>query len=437
MWRVVCAALCAAAIHAAPARAAESANGKLAATLFDRLVTLNPDGTNQRTVWKVPGEGDSIANPVWSPDGNRIAFNYWDPVHDTRIAVYDLRTGAVRVVTDHPGPDADGNHTEDFDPGWTPDGRVAFRRAVYDSESQHHALMTVGADGTGLQPLPVDDQDGFSVSWSPLGWVLYADFDDNLHIASLDGADDEILPFTDVPHPAAFSPDGEWLLFADHGLGAISLDGDEADFTSPEAPADDFQPAWSPDGHAIVYRHTQLEKGRLVEQLEIHDIAANTDSKVIPGSYGSPTWQPCVAGVTVSCRSQPIACRQPSDPPGWDPQPLCLPPQPQPQPVPRPSIQIPPLHVDHVTTRLHRRAGYVALRARCSLPCTVTAHLRVRLHKSKRLLTGRQSTRSGRTLALKLKLPHIPRHRRIASVRVTGTATALLQTRRIAATVRP
>jgi Tol biopolymer transport system component len=113
MWRVVCAALCAAAIHAALERAAESANGQLAATLFDRLVTLNPDGTNQRTVWKVPGEGDSIANPVWSPDGNRIAFNYWDPVHDTRIAVYDLRTGAVRVVTDHPGPDADGNHTED------------------------------------------------------------------------------------------------------------------------------------------------------------------------------------------------------------------------------------------------------------------------------------------------------------------------------------
>jgi hypothetical protein len=297
--------------------------------------------------------------------------------------------------------------------------------------------MTVGADGTGLQPLPIAaDQEGFSVSWSALGWVLYTGVDDNLHVTSLDGADDEILPFTGVPLPAAFSPDGEWLLFGDRGLGAVSLDGHEVGFTSPTAPADDTQPAWSPDGRSIVYRHTQLDKGQLSEQLQIHDIAANTDRKVILGSYGSPTWQPCVAGVTVSCQSPPVTCRRPSDPAGWDPQPLCLPPQPQPQLAPRPTLQVAPLHVAQVTARLHRRAGYVALRLSCSTRCTVTAHLRVRLHKAKRTLAGREATRSGRSVTVKLQLPHIPRHRRIASIQALGTATALLQTRRIAAKVR-
>src|SRR5262249_6441298 len=168
-----------------PASAAEPSNGQLAATQgIGRLVTFNADGTALRTVWMPPGEHDSASDPAWSPDGNAIAFVYLNPEHGSRIPVYDLRTRATRIVTDHPEPSALG-HTEDLDPGWTPDGRIAFRRATYDTQVQHHVLMTVAADGTGLEPLPLDEVYPSAVSWSNDGWVLHGDGNGYLHISSL------------------------------------------------------------------------------------------------------------------------------------------------------------------------------------------------------------------------------------------------------------
>src|SRR5689334_4900237 len=284
MRRVICAALCAAAVHVVPASAAEPANGQLAATSGNgRLVTFNADGTALRTVFKPAGEHDFASQPVWSPDGNAIAFTSWDSEHDSRIAVYDLRTGAVRTVTDHPGPTALGVHTEDWDPGWTPDGRVAFRRSTYDTQTQRHVLMTVAADGTGLEELPIDPLFGGTVSWSRDGWVLYADGDNNLHITSLEG-DDEVLPFTGLGPFATWSPDGEWFADADHNVYVVSLDGDAYDLTAPPARASDSEPSWAPDGGSLVYkRSTQGDLG-VTEDLRVYDLETGADRKVIGGN---------------------------------------------------------------------------------------------------------------------------------------------------------
>ncbi len=320
MRKVLCAALGIAAIMPATAKAA--GNGQLAATFGnDSLVTFNADGSGWRTVWRAPSDTDALSDPAWSPDGNAIAFGYWDLAHGSRIAVYDLRTGTQRPITDHPGPTADG-HTQDTDPGWTPDGRVAFMRATYGRQTSERRLMTVGADGTGLTALPIGPIYSTDVAWSRDGRVLHHDASNFAHVASLDGAQEEVLalPFH---HPFAWSPAGDRLAYANRGLHALSLDGEAVALTSPAGKEYDDHPAWSADGQSLVYVHSSPKDYGIEEEVRVLDLASGAERKVLGGNYHGLAWQPCLAGVTVSCVSQAPGCLQAGQAPGWDPRPLC------------------------------------------------------------------------------------------------------------------
>jgi hypothetical protein len=75
-----------------PARAA--VNGQIAAVAFgDQLVTINPDGSGYAPRY-VAQAGESLLEPAWSPDGNRIAFELVG-AEGRRIYIYDLATGTA------------------------------------------------------------------------------------------------------------------------------------------------------------------------------------------------------------------------------------------------------------------------------------------------------------------------------------------------------
>jgi len=102
------------------------------------------------------------ANPVWSPDGKRIAFTSnhdadWEREEHTQIFVIDVRPGAVARALTQASDEAEGGRV-----AWSPDGRtIAFlegqpnRLASYTQAR----LALVAVDGSDAPTLPAPDFD--------------------------------------------------------------------------------------------------------------------------------------------------------------------------------------------------------------------------------------------------------------------------------------
>jgi len=82
--------------------------------------------------------------PVWSPDGQLLAFAAYASRGQGNEELYTLKvsTGAVRRLTN--------NHFRDDSPSWSPDGK----RIMFTSNIDHgHDLYMINADGSGLRRL--------------------------------------------------------------------------------------------------------------------------------------------------------------------------------------------------------------------------------------------------------------------------------------------
>ena len=255
------AALCAPAV-AAPA------NGQLAAVLDDRLVALNPDGSALRPLAVTEPQ---ITELAWAPDGNRLAI-----VHSGRISVLEFVTGRLVGVSAGPG---------DANPGWSADGtRIGFRRGL--------ATFTVPAAGGAPPQLHsfVLAPETTQIAWRPdLGGLTSVIGG----LLALPG----VLPPPVVAGAPAYAPDGSRIAFANAG-GVSTIPAAGGDAVAVTSAAGE-SPRWSPDGAELVY----LAGG----QLRTVALAGGAEPQTVPvaGRATAADWQPCVAGVTLSCRSVP------------------------------------------------------------------------------------------------------------------------------------
>jgi hypothetical protein len=290
-------------VLAAAAPAAAVTNGQIVGRGFqNQLLTMNPDGTgvDQRYLGAA---GEIVANPAWSPDGNRIAFEDLDGTHGGRILVYDLATGVTRPATDHAATDGLGHTIIDSHPGWSADSsRISFLR------STTFGYMSVRADGSDLRSLAIT---GLMGSFSPDGArFAYRAVDADVAVIDADGGNAHTLvpavnggaPFgDDIPQ---WSPDGTQIVFTRNDLGSshlmrVSAAGGAPVDVSPRQQFSDFgYPDWSPDGTQIVYNCIQCGAAEViaVDGSNAHHLSTTTVMVY-------PDWQPCVAGVTASCVS--------------------------------------------------------------------------------------------------------------------------------------
>jgi Tol biopolymer transport system component len=240
-----------------------------------RLTDPRPSGSN------APGS----MGPVWSPQGDRVAFVGTGDATDQdenllELYVMDVESGETRQLTE--------NAARDADPTWSPDGkRIAFVRADYwATDKVETSLRVIQEDGSGEETLVQEDQGIFlgSPAWSPDGKrIAYSRatfagerLELTLHVMRSDGSN--VMQITAEAAQPAWSPDGKRIAFvsiADQ-LGEIYVadaNGQNATRLTKSTKANDTAPAWSPDGKQIVFSSDRSNPEK--DELELYVVPAS------------------------------------------------------------------------------------------------------------------------------------------------------------------
>jgi len=176
---------------------------------FPELWVAEADGSN---AVRVSGYGDYPMEYSWSPDGSRLAVQYW-PI--TANGMTASRAALVAINADGSGEVSLG--AGGVRPRWSPDGRqIAYRDHNGD-------LRVVNSDGTNLRNISSGGAaDELDPEWSPDGRLLVykvqSTWCDELWVVRPDGTGRRRIT---IPTPACdprFSPDGKWIAYGSSTL---------------------------------------------------------------------------------------------------------------------------------------------------------------------------------------------------------------------------
>ncbi len=263
------------------------------------IFAVQPDGsrlTNLTHSW-----ADDVA-PVWSPDGQRIAFV---SLRDTTAGKWGLGPGSIYLLDFDPGAGARVGDvvrltdpaTNDGWPTWSPDGqRIAFE----SDRSGNWEIWVVHVDGTGLHPLTDHPAQDRFPAWSPDGATIAftSDRDGNLDVWRMNADGTQPVNLTQMPgrdRYAMWSPDGQEIAFntardGNQEIYTMNADGSNPSNLSQSPDSIEGLADWSPDGQRLVlYSDRTGEK-----KLYILDRASRAWTQLThePGSDEFCTWAP-------------------------------------------------------------------------------------------------------------------------------------------------
>jgi TolB protein len=263
-----------------------------------RSLLFHSDRSGERAIWIAGGDGSEPrvlfdggnagidpSTPVWSPDGQRIAFAMRpaDATNDEESEIYVMRRDgtAVQRLTAIAG--------DDSHPHWSADGKRIFfnsPRATPDPKaswgSQWHDIYSMAADGGDVRrhtdcrtvcTYPVPSPDGRFIAFrkiveSPgLSWGLEPGArNSEVFVTAINGS-----ASTNVSNNGAFdgwpmwSPNGRWLVFASNRdkvastgqIYAVRPDGSDLRRLTMDRMSR-AQPSFSSDGKTLFfYEHVE------------------------------------------------------------------------------------------------------------------------------------------------------------------------------------
>ena len=218
-----------------------------------------------------------------SPDGRRIALDSRDDEFD--IWIWDVERETLQRLTRDPGTNRG--------PVWSPDGqRVAFTVERDGTESIHWQ----SADGSGV-PEPLSTEDSFPLGFTPDGSRLlftatgFGPYD----VGILDvGGSGQATPLLDQSFSetnAQISPDGRWLAYQSDESGPAEIyvrpfpDVDSALY--PVSTGGGSRPRWSSQGDELFY---YVDPGTImaVPVTSGDELVLGRPEVAVQGAYASP-----------------------------------------------------------------------------------------------------------------------------------------------------
>lgn len=222
-------------------------NDRIAFVRSDGLYVIRPDGTGLQSV----ATGSKENDPVWSPDGSRIAFTRGDANSSDIWAVNADGTGLANLTQ--------GSEVADYGPVWSPDGtRIVFvsHRAVATQAD----LWIMNSDGSNARKL---DEKSSEPTWSPDGTkIAYASYKMNsrfqIYVANADGTNSRNISNSSYGDSSPlWSPDGSKIVFVGVRPNSPQIYVMNADGSDQQALAPSFQTTtgavWSRDGRRIAF----------------------------------------------------------------------------------------------------------------------------------------------------------------------------------------
>jgi len=202
---------------ARPAATIESGKGRFAfLQTFDdgfsyQLVVTDHDGSDKRVLRR-----RAVGRPSFSPSRRRITFA--GPLTDDsdgRYAIYTVNVdgSGLRRLTNP--------RFADFDPVWSPDGqRIAFSRDHRGNSEPSSCcrLMTMQANGSGERRVP-NTTGGTRPSWSPDSRRLTYQRPSGIRVIDVDGSNGRTLVSGNHVSEPSWSPDGTKITF----VGKVSM----------------------------------------------------------------------------------------------------------------------------------------------------------------------------------------------------------------------
>jgi Tol biopolymer transport system component len=257
------------------------------------ICLLDPANPSVVTNLTDNGETSIDEKPIWSPDGKKVAFLSNFGVGGTTRNLFVMEPEA---------PDQGFNlavQVTDFtsgvpmeEPVWSPDGtRLAF---VYGNSEFNDKVEVANSNGTTATPLVVAEH-GVHPAWAPESGKIAYSYEGHVYVEEADAAGFP-PPLTGAEgNEPVWSPDGSRIAFAEKvGFASANLGIVPASGGTPTTLTSGLQfiyPSWSPSGSQVVYKGSG-------EQLRVVNADGSGDHP-LPGIQGvsrggptAPSWSP-------------------------------------------------------------------------------------------------------------------------------------------------
>jgi TolB protein len=248
------------------------------------LKVADADGENPLTMLS---SKEPIISPVWSPEGNRIAYVSFEK---KKPIIYIQSLGGQRTVL----ASFKGNNSA---PAWSPDGDKLAIVLTYGANSQ---VYTINADGSNLNRITKGNAIDTEPTWSSDAKWIYFTSDrggrPQIYKVPVGGGDPQRVTFEGAYNVSPrFSPDGKSLAMIrndggkfrvalqDLGSGQVQLLSDGSQ---------DESPSFAPNGRVILYATRSSGRGALA--------AVSVDGRVKQrlnesgGDIREPAWGPLI-----------------------------------------------------------------------------------------------------------------------------------------------